>query len=58
MCSEKPNSECEMEITPEMIAAGLHELAWFDEDFESREDFLERLYSAMSLASSAHEVQT
>jgi len=44
-------TEPEIKITPEMIAAGRRELATFNEDFESREEFLERLYEAMYLAS-------
>lgn len=37
----------EIEVTPEMIAAGRDEWAVFDERFESRDDALGRIYRAM-----------
>jgi hypothetical protein len=41
----------EIEITPEMIAAGVNEIASYNLDFESREDAVARIYEAMFLAS-------
>lgn len=38
----------EVEITPEMIEAGLDEWAVFDERFESKERALARIYQAMT----------
>lgn len=37
----------EIEITPEMIEAGTLELAGFNQDFESDEDAVCRIYRAM-----------
>lgn len=45
-------------ITPAMIEAGRAELADFNEDFESREAFLERLYEAMHRASKSDRFPT
>lgn len=38
---------CEIEITPEMIEAGLGAWSDFDERFESPEEMIERVYRAM-----------
>lgn len=35
------------EVTPEMLEAGCTAMAGFNEDFESREDVVERIYLAM-----------
>jgi hypothetical protein len=40
----------EVEITPQMIEAGSHELHGFDEDRESADEAVERIYRAMLAA--------
>jgi hypothetical protein len=42
--------EHEVEITPEMIAAGADALAGFNRDFESAEERVVEIYEAMFLA--------
>ena len=46
MCSERRDTS-EIEITPEMIEAGLRELSNFDPDFDSGSEFVAMLYQAM-----------
>jgi hypothetical protein len=38
---------CEIEITPEMIEAGIEEFCGFDSRFESDEDAVVRIFKAM-----------
>jgi hypothetical protein len=42
--------EAEIEVTPVMIAAGVRELAWYSDDYESKEDAVERIFAAMFAA--------
>jgi hypothetical protein len=40
---------CAIEITPEMIEAGVAQLLGFNRDFESEEDAVMRIYMAMRI---------
>ena len=40
-------TEADIEITPEMIRAGVSELVTFNHDFESEESAVERIFHAM-----------
>ncbi len=51
---DRPATECEIEITPEMIRAGANELALFDNDFTSYELGAERIFMAMILESGSN----
>jgi hypothetical protein len=46
----KTNSTDEIEITPEMIKAGVRAVAGYNPEFELDEDFVMRLYRAMVTA--------
>jgi hypothetical protein len=43
----------EIDVTPEMIAAGCAELATFDYRYEAEEDAVERIYRAMATLGAA-----
>jgi hypothetical protein len=48
MCADRDaNSTDEIEITPEMIEAGVSELCAYDHRFESMEGCVERIFTAM-----------
>jgi hypothetical protein len=47
---DKENSTDEIEITPEMIEAGIGELVAWNLDFHSEEDGVIRIYTAMTKA--------
>lgn len=38
----------DIEITPEMVRAGIGELTWFDRDRDSGSEFVTRLYRVMA----------
>lgn len=44
--SETKNED-EIEVTPEMIEAGVTELVGYNDDFESAEDAIRRIWQAM-----------
>jgi hypothetical protein len=43
-------TECEIEITPEMIEAGISQYVKADETLETREEIVVRIFMAMSAA--------
>lgn len=44
---DEKSSADEIEITPEMVEVGAHEIARFDNRFEGEEDAARRVYVAM-----------
>lgn len=49
------DTSAEIEVTPEMIAAGIRVLCAYDSEFETREEGAARIFKAMILASKVHD---
>ena len=49
--TEIDDGDCEIEITQEMIEAGVPELCAYDYRYESEEEAVVRIFTAMALAS-------
>ena len=57
MSEESPeNGQAGVEVTPEMIKAGTHELFSFDPEIDSGSEFVKRVFLAMT-AAHAHSPQ-
>lgn len=50
-------TEDEIEITPEMVEAGLAELVAFDPEYDEGQDFVRRVFRAMEAARFREQVE-
>lgn len=55
MCEAKRDATDTLEITPEMIEAGVSVLTRFDNRFHSEEECVERIYRIMTMVGACHK---